>query len=81
MSDKLDITIEHFRAGLTTAIIVKEHDYDAVEFTLKRHLAENGKEIVNSHMTSFFSMRELENFLQPLVNKLNDRINYAKSDE
>lgn len=81
MIDKLDTTIEHFRAGLTTTIIVKEHDYDAVEFTLKRHLVENGKEIVNSHMTSFFSARELENFLQPLVNKLNARFDYAKSDE
>ena len=80
MSDKYDSEIELHRNGLTTTIKVKSMAYDTVEFTIKKHLIdEDGKELVNSGYTSFFSHEEFKNFLQPLVNDLKVRFDHADS--
>ena len=77
MSDKLDATIEIGRNGLLTTLIVKEHAYDAIEFTIKKYLrGENNKEIINSGYTCFFSPKEFKDFLQPLVNDLKVRFDH-----
>jgi len=77
---KLDTTIELFKAGLYTTIVVKEHEYDAIEFTIRKFMRdEQGREMVNSHMTSFFTPREFKDFLQPLLNDLKVRFENADS--
>lgn len=80
MSDKLDTTIELGRDGLLTTLVVKEHAYDTIEFTVKKFLrGENGKELINSGYTCFFSSREFKDFFQPLVNDLKVRFDHADS--
>lgn len=77
MSDKLDTTIELGRDGLLTTLVVKEHSYDTVEFTVKKFLRdENGKELINSGYTCFFSNAEFKDFFQPLVNDLKVRFDH-----
>lgn len=78
MSNILDNTIEIYRGGLTTTVIVKEHQYDTIEFTMKKHMVdENDKIIINSGYTSFFSAREFKDFFQPLINDLKVRFDNA----
>lgn len=80
MSDKLDTTIEIGRDGLLTTIVVKEHAYDTIEFTIRKYLRdEKGKEIINSGYTCFFSPTEFKDFFQPLVNDLKVRFDHADS--
>lgn len=80
MTSTIDTTIELFKAGLTTTIVAKEHAYDNIEFTMRKHMVDpNGKEIVNSHFTTFFTPREFRDFLQPLVNDLKVRFDHENS--
>ena len=80
MSDTYDSEFELFRNGLSTKLILKSHDYDVVELTIKKHLVdEQGRELVNSSYTNFFTHSEFKNFLQPLVNDLKVRFDHADS--
>ncbi len=70
----MDNIYELSKQGLTTTLTVKDHDYDVVEFTLRKNLIdENGKTIVDSKYEMFFSNREFKDFFQPLVNDLKVR--------
>lgn len=80
MKDKLDCVIELGRSGLLTTLIVKEHDYDVVEFTLKKNLKdENGNTIVDSSYRCMFSNDEFANFMKPLIDNLKVRFDNADS--
>jgi len=80
MSDTYDSQIELFRRGLSTTLKVKSHDYDVVELSISKYLIdENGKELVNSSYTNYFTHEEFKNFLQPLVNDLKVRFDHADS--
>lgn len=80
MSDAYDSEFELFRNGLSTKLTLKSHDYDVVELTIKKHLVdEQGRELVNSSYTNFFTHEEFKNFLQPLVNDLKVRFDHADS--
>lgn len=80
MSDSYDSEFELFRNGLSTKLTLKSHDYDVVELTIKKHLIdEQGRELVNSSYTNFFTHEEFKNFLQPLVNDLKVRFDHADS--
>lgn len=78
---KIDFeTVIHRNSGLTTKIVVKEHDYDAIEFTMsKKMVDEAGKVIIDSYYQSFFSAKEMKDFLQPLVNELKVRFDNDQS--
>ena len=70
----MDNTYELNKQGLTTTLTVKDHDYDVVEFTLRKKLIdEKGKVIIDSKYEMFFSNREFQDFFQPLVNDLKVR--------
>jgi hypothetical protein len=70
----MDSTYELSRQGLTTTLTVKDHDYDVVEFTLRKNLTDDsGKVIVDSKYQMFFSNREFKDFFQPLINDLKVR--------
>lgn len=80
MSDSYDSEFELFRNGLSTKLTLKSHEYDVVELTIKKHLIdEQGRELVNSSYTNFFTHEEFKNFLQPLVNDLKVRFDHADS--
>ena len=71
----MDKTYEIFRGGGLTAIRVKDHSYDTVEFTVKKYLEdEKGKPIIDSGYTVFFTNREFKEFFKPIVDDLKVRI-------
>jgi hypothetical protein len=77
----MDNIYELSKQGLTTTLTVKDHDYDVVEFTLRKNLIdENGKTIVDSKYEMFFSSREFKDFFQPLVNDLKVRFDNEPSN-
>lgn len=66
-----DKIYEIYRDGLLTTIKVKSQPYDLIEFTLAKNLTnENGKTIVDSSYTLFFTQREYKEFLQQFVNDM-----------
>jgi hypothetical protein len=69
------------RGGLLKTIIVKEHKYDLVEFTIKTKLVdeETGKVIVDSGNTSFFETREFHEFFGTFINEMKVRLDNANS--
>jgi len=70
-----DREYELFRNGLSTKIRVKDHPYDLVEFTMFKKLTdEDGKVVVDSAYTTFFSSREFTEFFTPLLNDLKVKI-------
>lgn len=71
----MDKTYEIFRHGMMTSVKIKDHAYDNVEFTVSKRITDdNGKEIVNSGYTMFFSSREFKEFFAPIVNDIKERI-------
>lgn len=71
----MDKTYELYKNGLLTTIRVKDHAYDLVEFTVKKNLCdENGKVIVDSGYTMFFSDREFKEFWKPIIDDMKVRI-------
>lgn len=70
----LNFETELFKAGLLTTITLKEHDRDLIEFTIKRLLKDNNKELVNSNTSMFFTKKELTNFLIPLMQYLKENL-------
>lgn len=71
----MDKTYEIGRGGGLTTVKVKDHAYDTIEFTITKYLRdENGKEIVNSGYTVFFTEKEFKSFFTPIVNDLKVRI-------
>lgn len=76
----MDNTYELGRGGGLTTVKIKDHAYDVVEFTITKYLKdENGKEIVNSGYTTFFSNKEFEAFFAPIVNDLKVRFDNEQS--
>jgi hypothetical protein len=76
----MDNTYELFKNGLTTTIRIKDHAYDTIEFTMKKHLIdEKGKELVNSGYTMFFSNKEFVEFWKPIIDDMKVRIENADS--
>jgi hypothetical protein len=76
----MDKTYELFRSGgLLTTIKIKDLDYGLVEFTTKQYLHENGKDIVNSSYTNFYTSKELKEFFEPIINDLQVKFKDANS--
>ena len=78
---KIDFQTElHRNSGLSIALKVKEHDYDNIEFTLTKKMVDvDGKVIIDSYYQSFFTEREMKDFLQPLVNEMKVRFENGKN--
>ena len=74
----MDNTYEIGRGGGLTTVKIKDHQYDIVEFSITKYLVdEQGREIVNSGYTTFFSNKEFLEFFTPIVNDLKVRIDNA----
>lgn len=73
MSD-LNFETQLFANGLLTNLLIKKLDYDTIEVTLKRNMKDvNGKDVVDNAYTMFFTVRQFNDFFQPLVNELKVR--------
>jgi hypothetical protein len=73
-------TYELSRNGLLTTLVIKDHDYDVVEYSVtKRLIDESGKVIVDSTNQMFFSNREFKDFFEPIINDLKVRFDDANS--
>ena len=60
--------------GGVTSVKIKDHTYDVVEFTVGKYVeGDNGKAIVDSAYTVFFSQREFRDFFNPIINDLKVR--------
>lgn len=76
----MDNTYELGRNGLLTTLVIKDHDYDVVEYSVtKRLIDESGKVIVDSNNQMFFSNREFKDFFEPIINDLKVRFDDANS--
>ena len=76
----MNSTYELSRNGLLTTLVIKDHNYDVVEYSItKKLIDENGKVIVDSTNQMFFSNREFEDFFKPIINDLKVRFENANS--
>jgi hypothetical protein len=67
---------ELYRAGLMTNVEVLEHEYDVIEVTFRKNLktADGTKDILNSKYQMFFTHREFEEFFNPFIMNVKEKI-------
>jgi hypothetical protein len=71
---------ELVRDGLTRVIIVKSHQYDLVEFTIKQtSFKEDGKILTDNGHTTFYDTKEFISFFGPIIEDLKKEIDNANS--
>ena len=72
----LNYETEFYRGGLLKKVVIKEHKYDLVEFTITSKLTdeETGKVITESGHTSFFDTREFVEFFTPFINHMKEKL-------
>ena len=75
----LNYEAEFYRDGLLKTVVIKEQNkgtsYETVEFTIKNKLTdEDGKVIIDSGHTSFFSPKEFRKFFGPIFNDMKERL-------
>jgi hypothetical protein len=72
----LNYETEFYRGGLLKKIVIKEHKYDLIEFTITSKLTDEatGKVITDSGHTSFFSPKEFREFFGPIFNDMKARL-------
>jgi hypothetical protein len=59
----LEFQSEIYKSGILTTIEVHDHDYDIVEFVIKRNmLSEDCKTLVDSKNSMYFTNREFKDF-------------------
>jgi energy-coupling factor transporter ATP-binding protein EcfA2 len=76
----MDNTYELSRNGLLTTLVIKDHDYDVVEYTITKKLVNvDGKVIVDSTNQMFFSNREFKDFFEPIINDMKVRFDDANN--
>jgi hypothetical protein len=75
----LNYEAEFYREGLLKTVIIKERNkgasYATIEFTIKNKLTdENGKVIIDTGHTSFFSPKEFREFFGPIFKDMKERL-------
>jgi len=73
---------EIYKSGLLTTIEVHDREYDLVEFVIKRNmLAEDGKTLVDTNSSMYFTNREFKDFFSQFTNAMQERFdNGTKSN-
>lgn len=74
----LNFKTEFSRAdGLYKSIVVKEHKYDLVEFTVTQKLTDpnTSKVISDTGYKTFYTNKEFKDFFEPLINELKVKFN------
>jgi hypothetical protein len=75
----LNYEAEFYREGLLKTVIIKERNtgtsYATIEFTIKNKLTDvDGKVIIDTGHTSFFSPKEFREFFGPIFNDMKERL-------
>jgi uncharacterized protein YjgD (DUF1641 family) len=72
----LNYETEFYRAGLLKKIVIKEHKYDLIEFTINSKLTDEitGNVITESSHTSFFETQEFVEFFKPFINHMKEKL-------
>ena len=72
----LEFQSEIYKSGLLTTIEVHDCEYDLVEFVIKRNmLAEDGKTLVDTKSSMYFTNREFKDFFSQFTNAMQERFN------
>ena len=67
---------EIYKSGMLTTIEVHDHEYDLVEFVIKRNmLAEDGKTLIDTKSSMYFTNREFKDFFSQFTNAMQERFN------
>lgn len=67
---------EIYKSGMLTTIEVHDREYDLVEFVIKRNmLAEDGKTLVDTKSSMYFTNREFKDFFSQFTNAMQERFN------
>lgn len=74
---------EFYRGGLLKKIVVKEHPYDLIEFTITSKLTDEhtGKVITDNGHTSFFDNREFVEFFTPFINHMKEKLHNDNAND
>jgi hypothetical protein len=76
----LNYEAEIYKGGLLTSAKIVKHERDLIQVTFKKYLRdENGKELIDSSFSMFFSDREFREFFLPIVNELKVRFDNDNS--
>jgi hypothetical protein len=75
----LNYEAEFYRDGLLKTVTIKERNkgasYETIEFTIKNKLTDvDGKVIIDSGHTSFFSPKEFREFFGPIFKDMKERL-------
>lgn len=74
MHMSLGFQSEIYKSGMLTTIEVHDHNYDIVEFVIKRNMiAEDGKTLIDSKNSMYFSQREFRDFFSQFTNAMQER--------
>jgi hypothetical protein len=79
----LNYEAEFYRNGLLKKIIIKEHQYDLVEFTMTSKLTDEstGKVIIDTGHTAFFETREFVEFFTPFINHMREKLHNDNAND
>jgi len=70
----LEFQSEFYKNGMLTSVELHSQDYDMVEIVFKRNLvSEEGKTLIDSKNSMFFTAREFKDFFLPFVNKIKEK--------
>jgi hypothetical protein len=75
----LNYEAEFYRDGLLKTVTIKERNkgasYETIEFTIRNKLTDvDGKVIIDSGHTSFFSPKEFKEFFGPIFKHMTERL-------
>lgn len=81
----MDKIYEIYREGLMRTIKFKRHNvgtsYETIEFTIRNKLSnEDGKVVIDSGHTAFFSPKEFKEFFGPIFSEMKERIEHDLTD-
>lgn len=71
---------EFYKDGLYKTIVIKEHMYDMIEFTILQRLTDDDDNVlIDSKHDQYFTNKEFKEFFSPIVNDLKERFDGVPS--
>jgi hypothetical protein len=71
---------EFYKDGLYKTIVIKEHMYDMIEFTILQRLTDDDDNVlIDSKYDQYFTNKEFKEFFSPIVNDLKERFDGVPS--
>lgn len=80
--DKLDLNVRFSKAGAAIDILIREREYDVVEFVINRMLLDDEGFIESETRTEMYpSYSDFKKIWSPIVNKLKEKFDADKTTE